>query len=89
MPTPPITIPIPAPVAPLATPEVNLPCGIKAPSIPLIPNLSFSVTIPPFNLFPVPKRKAGQKPSRKLDKLVARAQAIAKMCNGALPVPRP
>ncbi len=88
MPTPPLTIPIPAPIAPVSTPEVVLPCGVKVPSIPLIPNLSFSITIPSFNLFPVKKPKKGAKPSRKASKLVARAQALAKLCNGSLPAPR-
>jgi hypothetical protein len=88
MPTPPLTIPVPAPIAPVSTPAVVLPCGVTVPSIPLIPNLSFSVTIPSFNLFPAKKPKKGAKPSRKASKLLARAQALAKLCNGALPVPR-
>ena len=89
MPTPPVTIPVPAPIAPLSTPEIVLPCGIKVPSIPLIPSLSFTITIPPFNLFPAKKPKKGAKPSRAASKLLARAQALAKLCNGALPAPRP
>lgn len=88
MPTPPLTIPIPAPIAPVSTPAIVLPCGIKVPSIPLIPNLAFSITIPPFNLFPTKKPKKGAKPSRAASKLLARAQALAKLCNGALPEPR-
>ncbi len=88
MPTPPLTIPVPAPIAPVSTPAVALPCGITVPSIPLVPNLSFTITIPPFVLFPVKKPKKGAKPSRAASKLVARATALAKLCNGALPVPR-
>ena len=87
MPTPPITIPIPAPIAPLSTPEIQLPCGKKIPSIPLIPNLAFSITIPPFNLFPVKKPKKGPKPSRKGSKLLARIQKLAKLCNSNLRPP--
>jgi hypothetical protein len=89
MPTPPFTIPIPAPIAPLSTPEVVLPCGIKIPSIPLIPDLSFTITIPPFNLFPVKKKKKGAKPSRQGTKLLDLANRLKKLCNGDLPVPRP
>lgn len=88
MPTPPFVIPIPAPVAPISTPAVTLPCGVKVPSIPLIPDLSFSIKIPSFNLFPSKAAKKGAKPSRKASKLLAWAQALAALCNSNLPVPR-
>ena len=89
MPTPPFTIPVPAPVAPVSTPEVVLPCGVKVPSIPLIPDLSFSITIPPFNLFPAKKPKKGAKPSRQVSRLAALADKLKKLCNSDLPTPRP
>jgi hypothetical protein len=88
MPTPPITIPIAAPIAPLSTPEITLPCGKKIPSIPLIPNLSFTITIPPFNLFPAKKPKKGSKPSRKLTKLKDRIERLKKLCNSNIRPPR-
>lgn len=88
MSTPPISATVPLIESPVSTPAVTLPCGVKVPSIPLIPTLSFSVTIPAFNFFPVKKPKKGAKPSRQGTKLVARAQKLAKMCNSALPVPR-
>lgn len=85
MPTPPITIPIPAPIAPVSTPALSLPCGVKIPSIVLIPNLSFSITIPPFNIFPTKIQKQGAKKTRKSGKTLAqRIAELQKLCPGTL-----
>jgi hypothetical protein len=85
MPTP-TTFRIPSPIAPIATPEVVLPCGIKVPSIPLIPDLSLTITLPPFP--PIKLKKKGPRKSR-LDKYIALMNRLKKLCNGDCPKPRP
>jgi len=88
MPTPPASPPIAMTVAPISTPAVTLPCGIKVPSIPLTPKLTYSITLPTWAASSTKKPKKGPSPSRKESKLAAMANKLKKMCNADLPTPR-